>query len=406
MKLTRRGLLGVGTALGLTGCLSGGSNVSYPETATRTPPPTDAPLESAQPDSAADDESVQQREPSVPNRQLATETERVYGEIEWFATSYDDAIETYRRSVGKAMATVQRVRATADFDADSLGLVRRATDSAVATAETELGGHFGHPGQMRDTVDSHIATIERFANRGDLDRVDEELERLYDYLSGIRSPLFVRRVLSDRQIDAELYRHLHDETAGSDDDDDDDEADPGLFELHHSADYSGYAYNGAQHLERDPFGDVPGTPAGADRNPGAELLAQQRVDFDPVGEATGRTGFAYVVSHAIPDEEDQPADLDPLNYEHTSLFIQRYESVAAAATAVETLFDTAVSREGEYSFGRETWHRVYYHADGDVVYAFLIQAGQFVLVAAPSEVAWEERLDWTDPLDRLWLWRR
>ncbi|WP_435069893.1 hypothetical protein [Haloplanus sp. C73] len=402
MELTRRTLLGTGAMLGLTGCLSGDSNVSYPETATQTPPPTDAALEDADPEPAVDDdEAVQQTEPAVPNQRLATEVERVYGEIEWFATSYDAAIEAYRRSLGKAMAAVQRVRTSSEFDDSSLGLVRDATDHAISTAETELGGHFGIPGQMRDQIDNHIATIDRFARRGDLDRVDEELERLYDYLSGIRSPLFVRRVLSDRQIDSALYRYLHDDTAESDDDDDDDAA-PGLFELYHSAEYAGYAYNGDQYLDREPFGSVPG----AGRNRGQELLAQQRLDFDPVGEATDRTGFAYVVSHAIPDEDDQPDDLDGLDYQHASLFVQRYESVAAAGDAVETLFDTAVGREGTYSFGRERWHRVYYHTDGDVVYAYLIQAGRFVLTAAPSEVAWEERLDWTDPLDRLWLWRR
>lgn len=405
MELTRRALLGTGALLGLTGCLSGDSNVSYPETATRTPPPTDAPFVDEGPESAVDDdEAVQQTEPSVPNQRLATEVERVYGEIEWFATSYDDAIETYRRSLGKAIAAVERVRAASEFDDDNLGLVRDATDRAVSTAETELSGHFGIPGQMRDQIDSHIETIERFARRGDLDRVDEELERLADYLAGIRSHLFIRRVLSDRQIDSALYRYLHDDTGSDDDDDDDDddEAAPGLFELYHSAEYAGYAYNGDQYLERDPFDEVPG----ADRNRGEELLSQQRLDFDPVGEATGRTGFAYVVSHAIPDEDDQPDDLDALDYAHTSLFIQRYETVGAAGDAVETLFDTAVGQEGTYSFGRERWHRVYYHADGDVVYAFLIQAGPFILVAAPSEVAWEERVAWTDPLDRLWLWRR
>ena len=407
MELTRRALLGTATALGLTGCLSSGdSNVTYPETATRTPgDPTDAALADAEPAPSAvdDDEAVQQTEPSVPNRQLATEVGRVYGEIEWFATDYDDSIRAYRRVLGNAMATVQRVRNTAEFDANRLDLVRRATDRAVATAETELGGHFGVPGQMREEIDRHVATIRRFADRGDLDRVDEELERLHDYLRGIRSEGFVRRVLSDRQIDAALYRHLHDDTVDADDDEDDedDEADPGLFEVHHSADYAGYAYGGPRYIERDPFDDAPGD----DVNAGRELLARQELQFEAAGEATGRRGFAYVVSYAVPDAADQPSALEPLDYPRTSLFIQHYDDVAAAGEAVDTLLDSSVSQEGAYSFGRDRWRRVYYRGDGDVVYAYLIQAGPFVVVAAPSEVAWEERVDWTAPLDRLWLWR-
>jgi hypothetical protein len=112
-----------------------------------------------------------------------------------------------------------------------------------------------------------------------------------------------------------------------------------------------------------------------------------------------------VVSYAVPAEANQPTDLEPLDYPYSSLFVQQYDDAEAARAAVDSLFQTSVSREGEYSFGRDRWHRVYYHADGDVTYAFLIRAGSFVLVAAPSEVAWEERVDWTEPLDRLWLWR-
>ncbi|RCU46218.1 hypothetical protein DU504_02210 [Haloplanus salinus] len=403
MELTRRALLGTAAALGLTGCLGADdSNVAYPETGTPAPTPTDAAFADAAPASAAVDETepVRRTEPTVPNRRLASEVARVYGEIEWFATSYDDAIHTYQRTLGNAMATVERVRDAADFDANSLGLVRRATDRAVATAEAELGGHFGIPGQMREEVDRHVATTRRFADRGDLDRVDEELERLHDYLGGIRSDLFVRQVLSDRQIDATLYRSLHDGTV-DDDDDDDDEAAPGLFEVHHSTGYSGYAYAGPRYIERDPFDDAPGD----DENAGRELLARQRLRFEAPSETAGRTGFAYLVSYAVPDEDDQPSTLAPLDYPYTSLFVQHYDGVDAAADAVETLLGTAVSQEGSYSFGRDRWRRVYYRADGDVTYAYLIQAGPFVLVAAPSEVAWEERVDWTDPLDRLWLWR-
>jgi hypothetical protein len=405
MDLTRRALLGAGTALGLTGCLSSGdSNVAYPETTTRTPAgtPADAALADADAGpSTVDDGTVQQTEPSVSNRRLASEVGRVYGEIEWFATSYDDAIHAYRRSLGNAMATVRRVRNAAAFDANSLGSVRRATDRAVATAEAELGGHFGIPGQMREEVDRHVATVRRFADRGDLDRVDEELGRLHDYLRGIRSDLFVRRVLSNRQIDATLYRALHDGTVDSDADDGDDEADPGLFEIHHSADYSGYAYAGPRYIDRDPFDDAPGDGGNAGRG----LLARQRLQFEAIGEAAGRTGFAYVVSYAVPEADEQPSDLEPLDYPFTSLFVQQYDGVEAAADAVEALLGTSASQEGTYSFGRDEWRRVYYHGDGDVIYAYLIRAGPFVLAAAPSEVAWEERVDWTDPLDRLWLWR-
>jgi hypothetical protein len=408
MELSRRALLGTGVSAALGGCLSAGrSNVEYPETRPATTParaPGEEPL-AADAEPPVTDEA-EQTEPSVPNRRLAAEVARVYNEIEWFATEYDAAIDTYRRALGDAMATVQQVRDAAVFDANSLEPVRTATDRAVETTEAELGGHFGIPDQMRDRIGVHVSTIERFGRRGDLDRVDEELARLYSYLRGIRSDLFVRRVLSDRQIDSTLYRALHDDTADADGTDDananeGEEARPGLFEIRHSTGYAGYAYAGPRYIDRDPFGAAPGS----DTNSGRELLAIQRTQFEEVDEATGRTGFARVVSYAVPDAPSQPANLDPLDYNRVSVFIQRYTDASAAAVTVDTLLDTSVSREGAYSSGRDRWQRVYYAAAGDVTYAFLIQAGRFVLVAAPSEVAWEERLDWTEPLDRLWFWQ-
>ncbi|MFB6108999.1 MAG: hypothetical protein ABEJ82_09225 [Haloplanus sp.] len=411
MDLTRRTLLGVGLA-GLGGCVSTGSNVAYPRTETETRTGTGTPAESTaalvNDERTASDEQTPEggSEPSVPNRALGSETARVYDQIEWFATEYDAAIDRYRRAVARAMATVQRVRDAAAFDAGALSTVADATDHAVSVADDELGGHFSIAEHMRDEVDTHLRTTRRFASRGDLDRVDEELDRLHDYLRGIRSDLFVNRVLSDRQIDARLYRDLHDGTLDPEDrDEDTDEqkdAPPGLFELYHSAGYRAYAYAGPRYIERDPFDNVDREMNEPVR--GSELLATQRMLFDAPSEPSGRTGFAYVVSYAVPRADDQPTDLEPTDYPSTSLFVQRYSSVERATAAVGSLVDSSVAVEGWYSFGRDRWRRVYYRSGGDVVYAFLIQAGQHVLVAAPSEVAWEERVDWTAALDRMWLW--
>jgi hypothetical protein len=411
MNLTRRRLLaGATVSLGLSGCLSDGSNVRYPAagTPTRTEGRKEAALVEETPRDVED--PAQRETPTNPaaTSRLAEEVGRVYGGIAWFATEYDDAIRRYRRGVRRAMATVRRVRESAEFNDNSLRLVRRATDRAVEITQTELGDHFRHDDRMREEVDAYLATIRKFGRRGDLDRTDEELERLHAYLEGIQSDLFVRRTLSDRQIHAPLYRHLHDRTVDEDDDadredeDEDEDPDPGLFELHHSAGFGAYAYAGPRYIERDPFGD----DGDADENEGRELLARLRTRFDAASEAAGRRGFAHVVSYAVPDPDDQPTDLEPLDYPRTSLFVQAYEDVGTATDATESLLSGSVTQEGTYSFGRDEWRRVYYHAGGDVVYAFLVQAGPYVLVAAPSEVAWEERIAWTEALDRLWLWDR
>jgi hypothetical protein len=48
--------------------------------------------------------------------------------------------------------------------------------------------------------------------------------------------------------------------------------------------------------------------------------------------------------------------------------------------------------------------RVYYRAVGDVTYAFVFRTAEFLIVAAPSEVAWNERINWSSGLRRSWLW--
>ncbi|MFB6124132.1 MAG: hypothetical protein ABEJ78_11825 [Haloferacaceae archaeon] len=394
MELSRRDLVGIcaGLGVGSAGCLSGGSNVRYPEPTSGSD--TRA-LVDAEP-TAANEPPAQVDEQPV-NGPLATELERIDGEIAWFAREYDDAIDAYRGALGRAIATIERVRRDAEINANTIGNVEAAAENALSVTEAELGPHFDVETLVEREASDHLATVRKFAGRGDLDRVDEELARLATFYRSIRNELFVKRSLSDRLIDNRLYRWLDDGT-NDDEDEDDDEGDgvdprPGFFEVYHGeTEFGAYVYDGPQFVERDPFPDA--------------TLAPTRDRFAAVGESAGREASVYLRSYAIPAAAEQPDPLDPTAYAATSFFLQRFADSAASGRALSNLVDGPVAQEGTYSFGRDAWRRIYYTYEGDVVYAFLIRAGRYLLVAAPSRVAWEERVDWTGPLDRTWLWRR
>ncbi|WP_423751397.1 hypothetical protein [Salinirarus marinus] len=395
MELSRRDLVGLcaGLGVGAAGCLSRGSNVRYPKTSGGS----DARALVDSGSTAANEAPAQVDEPPS-HRRLATELERIDGEIAWFARQYDDAVEAYRDALARAIATIERVRRDAEINANTIENVAAAAEDAHSVAETALGSHFDVEALVEEEASHHLDTIRKFSGRGDLDRVDEELARLATFYRSIRNQLFIKRSLSDRQIDNRLYRWLHDSDGDGfgdedDDEDDEDEVAPGLFELYHgSTGYRAYAYNGPRYVERDPFPDA--------------TLAPVRDRFEAVGESDGREEYVYLLSYAVPPADDQPETLDPTAYRSTSLFLQRFTDAAASGRAIANLTEGPVAQEGTYSFGRDAWRRIYYTYEGDVVYAFLIRAGRYLLVAAPSRVAWEERVDWSRPLDRTWLWRR
>jgi hypothetical protein len=398
MRRTRRSLLAAGLAgLGAAaGCL-GGSSVRYPG--------TDSPTgESGGDPGTAADRPVRDRTESAEGTaagvdvdavaeapELARETSRICAEMRWFGNEYADAVARYKRALRTAATTTDRAREamSPSLTADGLARVEAAAADATRVANEQIGDHFGADELVADEVRYHLGVVRKFRGRDDHDRVAEELERLSQFYGGAAAEPFVRRTMSRDPVRNRLLRWLGGGTDAR-----------VVYELRHPA--SGFAAY-AHPDERTPAVEPP-----VDR---AERLRYDRL-FGPLVRGR-RVDRYYVVPRVLPDVDENTDGDDDFDIPRRlnerpgqPILIQRFPDAETAAGEVQTALDGPVAPEGQYSFGRDLWRRVFYRVDDDVVYAFLVRAGRFLVATAPSETAWEERVDWRGPVERSWVWTR
>lgn len=371
MEFTRREVAAGGLALGAR-CLSGGSNVSYPESAAAGRPLVD------------DGETVARidaTDGAPANPEFADTTRGIYDETGWFASDYERVLRTHLESVEKARATVARVRTQGDVDGNTIDVVERAVERLLSTIRERVLPHFHVDGYIESETSRHLDVTRTFANRGDIDRAQEELDRLGTFLDDVGGRRFVNRNMSRNPVRNRLLSFLRgDRAAGGD-----------PFEVWApESRFTTYAYGGSSHLEAE----APGGPFD-------ERYASR---FGPAlsGE---RRGAVYVLARRLPDRSDQPDPLTPEAYPSNALVVQAFPDGATAAAARQALVEDApLTVEGERQLGGATMERIYYSGVGDVVDAFLFHTAEFLIVAAPSEVAWNERVNWSAGLRRTWLW--
>ncbi|MFB6129489.1 MAG: hypothetical protein ABEJ28_01550, partial [Salinigranum sp.] len=397
MDWTRRRLLGACVALagsGTAGCLAGGSNVRYP----RTPGGNDSarrPLVEATPgsNSGSGKRDSRSSDPSPPpNQALAARTDRIYVELRWFATEYDAAISAYRKAVEKAGKRLGQIRAADGFDATALDRVRAAVSDVESETKDAVGPHFAADELVAQEMDLHLRTVEKFARRRDVDRVKEELGLAVDFLQSVASEEFVQTRMPRHPVQNRLFRWMQKTPKR-----------PVLFELfyrgpkagvNHDVTFAAYAYAGDQR-------HLLSTPVAADRRRRHDAV------FGVLSRPDERTDHAYVVPRPLPTKKPLPPQppRDATTLPSMPVYLQRFPDVESANAVRESLLGGgALTQEGFFKFGSDPWRRVYYRFEGDVWYAYLIQAGRYLLATAPSRTAWEERVDWTEPLRRTWLW--
>jgi hypothetical protein len=413
MKLTRRGLVSSGLVAlaGTAGCLGGGSNVRYPAEAR---PPVDEEGEplvggSSVPEDQGGAESVTG---SVPNEVLARDTRRIVAELAWFGDGYDAAIDAFREEVAIAERATRDVLSLDSVGETELDQLRDAVTRARTAAARELGGHFPVAGVVESVGSNHLAVIEKFAGREDHDRLDAEIRRLADFLNGLRGRPYIDRHLSADPVQNHLVDWLRGSRSLNEDD-------PSLFAVYHGPTrFRALAYAGDQVV--------------ADHSPFPRLETAAEGPFAGLATPERRRGVTVVRSYQPPDrdewpdfleretdedEDDEDDDddedaitplkplelLDPADYRVDAIHIQRYADAAAAGEALDALFGDGVRKQGVESLGGREWRRLYYRQDGDVNYAFTLQAGEFLLSISASEAAWEERTDWREPFRRSWV---
>ena len=400
MDSSRRNLLRLSATfcgVGLAGCSSQDDSISYPTdestgtpNATGTSPPT-----SEQPTTNPPETTETTPEPSptpAAYEDLAIRTETIAGEIDWFATEYDDAIADYRNAINRLLRAIEQIRESADISAHDLERLYKGTETVARVTEREIAPHFEVSNRLLTAENDYYRTVKKFADRGDWDRADEELSEMHTFYETRQREYVIGEELSNDPIQGRLLPTLRAdsipkelrERRGVQAD-----VDPALFEVYHPASrYGQYAYS-----NQDPA--VYGKAIDShDR----ETFNQ----FSELQEGFERTGSAFVVANLRSRRQ-------PKRWTHELpnevISIQRYVSTAAARRAVEQMLEASVSEEGTESLGGRSWTQVYYYYDGDITYAYLLQAGRFLLAASPSRTAWEERPDhWTDPLQLTWLW--
>ena len=419
MQRTRRGLLGSLLAVGVAGCV-GVDGVEYPA--------EDAVVEEgtavSTAESSANDGDAFETD-GRDNERLADTTRDVVDDAVWFATRYEAAVETYRDAIGDVVAEIDDVRdAVIDDESVSVEHAERLGQSgyeAASTADEALSPHFTPRTRIETRTDRHVDLLEMFADRDDVDRFIEELDRMRSGFAGVRTRTYVESAFSRDPIHNRLlWRLLH--PLPDDDDDRTAVLESTLIELGVASEgFTTYAMRpyDDDRYDRDQTPRLYGDPIDGDRQ------SELRSRFGPVVQPEDRTAELFVVFATRPQPDDDPGEVFegwPHDLDGVPVYVQRYpdadtarDRLDAATTAGRTEDAEPIDPEISKADGREAavhWHRFLHHdAQGDryafdehagVQYGYVVRAGEFLLATGFSGDAWEERAGWQRRLANGW----
>lgn len=377
MDESRRAFLAASVAglAGVAGCTDD-SGVAYPGDGTTTSTPTDTTTTDAPAEPTTTDEPTTD-EPTTTapeNSKLAAETAAIVDEITWFALQYEPTVDRYLARCDQAIATIEQVRRSSTLTETQLAKVRTASMQAADYFDANLESHFDVYGPVPEP---HLAAIEKFAQRGDVDRAHEELQALLDHVEAVSSALFVQERLARDPIQDALWNAL----ARPDDAN-------ALFGFQqHSTRYTDWVH--------------PTKPQQYSKYTWAGVNGDHRTVCGPTTNPDRRIDVLSITINRVPDRIQWEQDSMP----HVPLLVQRYDSASAARDAYDDVTGTSVTVESRTTMGRAAWDEVYYYYDGDIQYAYLRQDGAFLLSMAPSQTPWDERpAVERDVLKRSWLW--
>ncbi|TKX74446.1 hypothetical protein EXE46_08685 [Halorubrum sp. GN11_10-6_MGM] len=413
MSRRRRTVLaGLGTAVGLAGCLSV-DGVRYPdeiETTDGSNSTTDSNTDNQPTSNSTDEDGV----PTGPRRLIAEQTRAIVSDVVWFAVSYQNAISSYNAAIDGVLETVATVRATIHQPTmptttmvDRLETV--AYNAADRTAEI-LEPHFSPRNLLRSRTEQHIPALTRAARRNDADRFVEELDRMRLSFFQIQTPVYIGRRFSRDPIHNRLLDRIV-PLATSD----------VLVEL---AIPTRREFTTLAHEPYDTEGSYPPTFTESPLPKPRREALQQRLG--PVVQTSGRTEELFMTFSRRPDPADRernafrgsPGDLDG-----TPLYIQQYRDRATAREQLTAILEagategtTTISPRSAGTTDQPEWHRYYHREAGSdrtnlddfpgVQYGYLLQAGAFVFATGFSGDAWEERPRWQGQLTESWLLQR
>lgn len=398
MNPTRRRCLaaaGASFGVGVAGCLSTGSNVTYPDA---EPDGSDTGEPGGSGDTDGSDGLDEPAEPDVEaiNERLATETDEIYDELRWFETDYESTSRQYRGRLGKVVDEIsdllETLESTGQITAMAVETGRSVADEEAADVhelfEPQFEDHYNFAALNRQRFE----TIDRFRRREDWDRVERELQSLHN----IYRTLSLRREVEQRYSPNPIENRLFEWFGNTDE---------SMYEVRYISDQSGHHPNTDS---REPgfgvyvLGDASreirhlSTPIGQ-RNRAARSTIDDA--FGPFAESTGRSFRLYVRIHGI----DTSDDIDPEATDSLPVFIQRYDDMVGADEAFESIM-AEKDIEETVEWASETWNQVLYTRDGRRHYVYFMRANSYLFAVGPSRTPWEERDDdWDVLLDGTWV---
>lgn len=394
MNPTRRGLLAAGgaTLAGVAGCVGSGSGVEYPAEATSV---DGAGAESVP---TEDDSRASRRSTAEPGPDaLADRTRGIVSDVNWFATEYESAIATTMGATEAVVESIEaadaRIRRLETTPPEVLAELDTVTDEAAGIATEAMAPHFDPASHIETLATRHLEVLRRFADRGDTERVLEELDRMDAAFGDIANRLGLTRRYSRSPIHNRLHRRFL-------------AADPSGWVVrfrHPPSAYAGLAYTPHRHLPPDSD-YVPltffGPPIGEERQAELESL------LAPVQAPENRQDELLVVVSRRPERPNhpnRPYEGPPEDLDGKAMYVQQYSDPEAANDAFGRITASADTEGTERTLGSTPWHRLYYEDGLAVTYGYLGRVGSFLLAFGFSGTAWEERVSWQGTLPAFWV---
>jgi hypothetical protein len=299
-------------------------------------------------------------------------TERVFDELNWFASAYEPTVGAFLSLSGRVRNLCDSLKRKGSVSEGDLRDLRGLTDGVERVAYDRLGPHFDTEPTLRAFNDEHLERIETLGARNDWDGAAAALRDMAAGYDEFASRAYVTNTFPRDPVRGPLVDYL---TAPG-------RADEAVvLAFHEDEDETVRAQR-----RRDAY---PGRPAGGQRD-----VERYRRLYRPLQHERGRTGLAYVTVN------------DVAHGGAVTLQLQRYRSVERGRAAFSVALSDPVSVETTTSLGGREWRRAFYHEGSDVVYADVTRTGPFVVALGASRTPWADRDEaWHRPLGKTWLWR-
>ncbi|MFB6124145.1 MAG: hypothetical protein ABEJ78_11890 [Haloferacaceae archaeon] len=425
MFLTRRGVLalaGLGASGALSGCFGSGNDNPNASNGDDTSTPAATPT----PTSTATPTPTPKPGPELEYPTLARRTSEVWAELDWFATEYASAMRSYVATVNELRTRLDELDVTTGISLDQVDGVQVESADLVDYVEKHLAPHFDvHPALLKaDNV--YVNNIRRGVRRGDREAQRSAVERARLFYQRVVSEPYIQNELSKRPIYDELYSKLlapeaenhifgllypdegflsvaHPDLTES-------TADDGVQQHTHEFPSGHVTYAHAHdHSLPHPLTDHRNDPEGRELyayNDGSiailedtELWRGGLNYFEPLhGDVFApvrhpdRAAAAYITINGMTS-----------NFTSLPVYIQRFDSVAAARRARDELFRDPAGTSGTETLAERQWHRYFYQIGDVTMYAYLLTVGEFVLTAIPHPDSWERRTEEFGRLGGTWL---